>query len=148
MIWGSHPSLIHLLPRCEHRRRKWVRLPLNVCLGFSKIIPRTRSLSCRRRSYSAVPVDVHHEHEIRCKGGEAPSEFFLLTFKCCTLTVNSNTLVLRRNLTMKKILYVLSLLIIASMILTACGTAAATEAPAATGAPVDEPVATEAPAEE
>src|SRR5512147_297298 len=55
---------------------------------------------------------------------------------------------MRRNLTMKKLLYVLSLLIIASMVLAACGTPAATEAPAATQAPVEEPAVTEAPAEE
>ena len=50
---------------------------------------------------------------------------------------------------MKKLLYVMSLLIIASMVLTACGGAAATEAPAAaTEAPAvatEAPMATEAP---
>jgi multiple sugar transport system substrate-binding protein len=52
---------------------------------------------------------------------------------------------MRRKLTMKKLLYVLSLLVIASMILTACGGAAPTQAPAeATEAPAE---ATEAPAE-
>jgi multiple sugar transport system substrate-binding protein len=56
---------------------------------------------------------------------------------------------MRRKLTMKKILYVMSLLIIASMVLAACGGGAATEAPvAATEAPVETqaPVATEPPA--
>jgi multiple sugar transport system substrate-binding protein len=58
---------------------------------------------------------------------------------------------MRRKLTMKKILYVMSLLIIASMVLAACGgaaPAATEEAPAATEAPVETqaPVATEAPA--
>jgi multiple sugar transport system substrate-binding protein len=62
---------------------------------------------------------------------------------------------MRRKLTMKKLLYVLSLLIIASMILTACGggatepPAAATEPPAAATEPpaaaTEPPVATEAP---
>jgi multiple sugar transport system substrate-binding protein len=64
---------------------------------------------------------------------------------------------MRRKLTMKKLLYVLSLLVIASMVLTACGGGAATteapaetEAPAATEAPAETeaPVATEAPAGE
>jgi multiple sugar transport system substrate-binding protein len=58
---------------------------------------------------------------------------------------------MRRKLTMKKILYVMSLLIIASMVLAACGggaPAATEEAPVATEAPVETqaPVATEAPA--
>src|SRR5689334_17445647 len=53
---------------------------------------------------------------------------------------------MRRKLTMKKSLFVTSLLIIASMILTACGGAAATQAPApATEAPTAAPAATEAP---
>jgi multiple sugar transport system substrate-binding protein len=58
---------------------------------------------------------------------------------------------MRRNLTMKKLLYVLSLLVIASMILAACtppATEAPAEEPAATEAPAEEPAATEAPAEE
>jgi multiple sugar transport system substrate-binding protein len=55
---------------------------------------------------------------------------------------------MRRKLTMKKLLYVLSLLIIASMVLAACG-GTPTEAPVAeTEAPAEEPVVTEAPAEE
>jgi multiple sugar transport system substrate-binding protein len=49
---------------------------------------------------------------------------------------------MRRKLTMKKLLYVLSLLVIASMVLTACGPAPAATEPAAT-----EPAATEPPAE-
>jgi multiple sugar transport system substrate-binding protein len=53
---------------------------------------------------------------------------------------------MRRKLTMKKLLYVLSVLVIASMILTACG-GGATEAPA-TEAPATEAPATEAPATE
>jgi multiple sugar transport system substrate-binding protein len=56
---------------------------------------------------------------------------------------------MRRKLTMKKILYLLSLLIVASMVLAACGGTAptATEAPA-TEAPATEAPATEAPATE
>jgi multiple sugar transport system substrate-binding protein len=58
---------------------------------------------------------------------------------------------MRRKLTMKKILYVMSLLIVASMVLAACGggaPAATEEAPVATEAPVETqaPVATEPPA--
>src|SRR5688500_8743393 len=54
---------------------------------------------------------------------------------------------MRRKLTMKKLLYVLSLLIIASMVLTACGGApAVTQAPAATDEPAATSEATEAPA--
>jgi multiple sugar transport system substrate-binding protein len=59
---------------------------------------------------------------------------------------------MRRNLTMKKLFYVLSALLVASMILAACGAPAATQAPAtqppapaATEAPAA-PAATEAPA--
>jgi peptide/nickel transport system substrate-binding protein len=52
---------------------------------------------------------------------------------------------MRRKLTMKKLLYLLSMLIIASMVLSACGTPAATEAPAAPAA-TEAPAMTEAPA--
>jgi multiple sugar transport system substrate-binding protein len=54
---------------------------------------------------------------------------------------------MRRKLTMKKLLYVMSLLVIASMLLTACGGKAATATPAATEAPTEAP-ATAAPATE
>jgi multiple sugar transport system substrate-binding protein len=52
---------------------------------------------------------------------------------------------MRRKLTMKKIVYVMSLLVVASMILTACG-GAATPAPTQAPAQTQAPAATEAPA--